>query len=240
MTIPFPEIKFNPEYHTYTLNGKKLDSVTKVIKQFQQPFDREGVAQRMADRDDRAVAEILAEWDAKAEASRELGTRVHQHIQDTITGKLRNTKDPILSLNTLLPEELVFNSLWSELKEVMRVNSDHIEMVVGDASLEIAGMIDWLPFSRQTKRYHPLDWKTGKFDTANRFQRLLPPFDDLDDCKLNYYSLQLSLYRLILERNTNLPIGDGYLIHLTPEGYKIHVAIDLRDRLELHLAKMPF
>lgn len=240
MTI-FDEIKFNAKNHTYFLHGKKLTSVTQVIKQFQEPFDRDGISARMAARQGVPQEDILAEWDAKGEAARELGTRVHQHIQDTITGKLLHSQDPVLVLNKLLPEELVFNTLWSELKEVMIANPDHIEMIVGDAALEIAGTLDCMLCSKQTKCFHLFDWKTGKFDTSNNYgQRLLPPFQDLDDCKLNYYSLQISLYRLIVERNSGLKMGDSYLVHLTPTGHKIHTAVDVRDRLELHLAKMPF
>lgn len=99
----------------------------------------------------------------------------------------------------------------------------------------IAGTVDALLLSNDGHRLsHVWDWKTGKeFKTENRFQNLLPPFEDLPDSDLSAYSLQLSLYRLIIERNTSLEVGDCYIAHLDPVGgYHIHKALDLRERVE--------
>ena len=39
---------------------------------------------------------------------------------------------------------------------------------------------------------------------------------DLDDCNYMHYTLQLSLYRYILEENYKIKINNQALIHLTP------------------------
>lgn len=215
MSTNFKDIQFNAEYHTYTLNGQRLNNVSRAIKEFQIPFDRDGIAR-----------------DAKGEAGRALGTRVHQYIQNTLLGNIGQS-DPFLSLNGLLPEEKTFNQLWANLEGVI-IKPDHVEMVIGDSRLGIAGTLDSLLLNTDTGLHHVWDFKTGKFDIDNPWQNLLPPFDDLSDCKLNMYSLQVSLYRLILQRNTALKLGDSYIVHLSKMGYKIHKALDLTERLACH------
>jgi hypothetical protein len=39
----------------------------------------------------------------------------------------------------------------------------------------------------------------------------------LDDCEYETYSLQLNIYRKIVERNTNLKLGDSYLVWFNEE-----------------------
>jgi hypothetical protein len=242
----FSQIQFNEEEHRYFLDGKELTSVTAKIKEFQTPFDRDRIAQRTAEKQGRTVAEILAEWEAKGEKGRKLGKIVHAHIEETLSrngnkqaGQL--ALDPFLSLNLKLPEIEAFDNLWRQTVPTVSWCQEHVEWIIGDAELGIAGTVDTVLFSHQTKKYHIWDWKTGKFDLNNKWQNLLEPFDYLDASKFNIYSLQVSLYRLIIERNTGLELGDSYLVHLSHPtmGYEVHRAIDLRERL-LAWLEIPF
>lgn len=62
---------------------------------------------------------------------------------------------------------------------------------------------------------------------------MLEPFDDLEECHLSEYSMQLSLYKLILERNTSIKISELILVHMDPnlEYPEIIPCIDLSDRI---------
>jgi ATP-dependent exoDNAse (exonuclease V) beta subunit len=233
----FTKIKFDADKHRYFLNGRELTSVTTKIKEFQKPFDREGQARRTAEKKGLTVASVLAEWDASWERARRLGTAVHEHIQKTLMGDGSGQLglDPFMSLNTLLPEIVSFNRFWSQLAPMVNYCKEHIEWVVGDDELGIAGMVDTMLFRPDTGKYHIWDWKTGKFDLNNNWENLLPPFGYLDASKLHIYSLQVSLYRLIIERNTGLDFGDSYLVHLTPEGHQVYRAVDLREKLLMAL-----
>ena len=65
---------------------------------------------------------------------------------------------------------------------------------------------------------------------------MLPPFDDLPNCEEVKYSMQLSLYRLIIERNTNLRLSGGHILHLPSDSeYVLYNTLDLRTRLEAWL-----
>jgi len=236
MQTDFTQIKFNADQHRYFLNGRELTSVTTKIKEFQKPFDRDGKARRVAEKEGRNVAEVLAEWEASGERGRRLGITVHEHIQKTLLGTENGqlALDPFMGLSTKLPEIVSFDRFWSQLAPLVSYCKEHVEWVIGDEELGVAGTVDTMLFSPETGKYHLWDWKTGKFDLNNRWENLLRPFAHLDACKLHIYSLQVSLYRLIIERNTGLDLGDSYLVHLTENGHQVHRAIDLREKLLAH------
>lgn len=234
MKTDFSQIKFDADEHRYFFGDKELRSVTNFIKDFQKPFDRDGIAAKTAAKQNRSVTEVLAEWDATGERARILGTTVHAYIQKVLRGEQNGqlTLDPFLSLNTKLPEIAAFDAFLSQVSLKVCYTERDIELVVGDAEFGIAGTVDALFFSPETGKHHIWDWKTGKFDLENQWENLLPPFDYLSASKLNIYSLQVSLYRLIIERNTGLDLGDSYIVHLSAaNGYQVHRAIDLRERL---------
>jgi ATP-dependent exoDNAse (exonuclease V) beta subunit len=236
MKTDFTQITFDPKNHSYTypLDGRviPLTSVSSVCKTLEEPFDRDAVSLRISAREGRAVPDILAEWEAKGKASRELGSQVHEYIRIVLTGQAP-PQDPITAINSILPEIRAFDGFWREARIYMGVRE--IEWVIGDIDYGLAGTIDALIYHKETRMFHLLDWKTGKFSSYNNFGKLRQPFADLDAGEMQKYSLQLGLYRLILERNADLPapVGDSYLVHLNGYGHhQVYKALDLGDRLE--------
>lgn len=233
METTFSDIIFDETYHAYYLHGKRLNNVTAKIKELQKPFDREGIAQRVSAKLGKIVGEVLTEWEDKGEKARRLGIAVHEHIAQALLNQLpeQNGQTSFLDLNNKLPEIERFDRLWEKLNGTMGIEAKWVEWVIGDEDLGLAGTVDSVLYDPSSELYHIWDWKTGKFDLNNQFENLLSPFDHLDASKLHIYSLQVSLYRLILERNTGLQLGDSYLVHLTPEGHQIYEAVDLREPL---------
>lgn len=238
MTTDFTQIIFNKDHHSYTYQGQRLQGVTSVVYKLKPPFDPDGkIAERSAAKAGVTVEEIKRQWEAKRQASMDRGSRVHEAIAKYLDPTEREAaarNDPYLSLNTELPEVKVFKALWADMLSSGNM-AFNVEWVVGDVELGLAGTCDILAHNTQTG-YHLLDWKTGgKFETSNRFGKLLEPFNDLDDCEFNIYSLQLSAYRLIIERNAGLSLSDSYIVHLREDGHQFHKALDLRERVEAWL-----
>lgn len=229
----FSQIKFNSRYHRYWYGGRELTSVSKTLGRIKSPFDAPAVAQRVADRDGRPVEAVLAEWDLKRQTGLARGTQVHQYIERVLHGEIVAKSDPVLDLNQALPEIEAFDQFWQRLRGAIAPQVEQIEWIVGDAALGIAGTLDALLLDTNRGTLHLFDWKTGgKFRVDNQWQRLLPPFDDLDDCELVNYSLQVSLYRLMIERNTDLELESGYIVHLGDDGaYQTFEALDFGGRL---------
>lgn len=221
----FTQIKFNSTYHTYTLGGRRLQNVTRLVSEVKRPFDREGISKKKAAELGVPQEFILAEWDAKRDAAIERGKETHAHIEWVLKGG--NYLDPVLSLNDYSAEVLAFNGFWTRASEQMEVYQ--VEWVVGDGELGIAGTIDTVFYSHKTQQYHLFDWKTGTIERSSPWGKMLSPFGGYDDCNLNHYSLQLSIYRLILEKNTGLALGNSYIVNLAEGGWHIDPAVDLRE-----------
>ena len=229
---PFAAIVFDRDSHSYTLRGVALVSVTTVIGELKPPFDRDRVSQRVAERDGLTVDEVLAEWEAKSLAALAKGSAVHAYIEDLFQGRA----DTVVESMNDLPELAGFKRAWARLVTSHGARMERQELVVGDAALGVAGCVDALVTLSEggVRRWHCFDWKTGKkFDAHNRFENLLPPFQDLDASHLTMYSLQTSLYRLILERAApTLTFGDSYLTHLRSDGsHAVYRGRDYRERL---------
>ena len=85
------------------------------------------------------------------------------------------------------------------------------EVVMGDRELWIGGMADQIFYNTKSGMLEIWDWKTNKkIDTYSNF-KLEGSLSYLDSSKLTVYSLQLSLYKFMLEKNTNLKFGDNYI-----------------------------
>ncbi len=242
----FNDIKFDYEEHSYLYKGTKLVSVTTLISRVKPPFEKMKVASSVALRDGKSVQEVLDEWEKSGEEAREKGTIVHSYVEDTINKR----PDLILKhVNVRVAEMDAFDKAYTKLSSSLDTNFLMQEITVGDEVYGLAGRVDCLlsvskSMQANTKNtIHIFDWKTGKkFETQNHYAKMLPPFDDLDDCAFNHYSIQTSLYRLMLERNRQVicgidtrevNFGDSYLLHLKTDGtYQLHRARDYRSRID--------
>jgi ATP-dependent exoDNAse (exonuclease V) beta subunit len=86
-----------------------------------------------------------------------------------------------------------------------------------------------------------LDWKTNKDFTDDNhpkgtYEKLLAPFQEHFKNHLNEYSIQLSLYSLILEE-WGFQVGGAYIVHIGPgdEDAELYKVVDMRDNLKLFL-----
>lgn len=222
----FDKIKFRRKDHTYWLGEQPLTSVTQTISRIAPKFDADGNAARMAARDGTTKEAILELWQRKSRAALDKGTAVHAFIEQIIKGKRPKCA---------IPEAQAWLEWWRGAKRYL--DPVGVEMIVGDSELGVAGTMDFLAHSSKNGKTTIIDWKTGsKFETENRWGRfLLPPFSDLPDNELHRYSLQVSLYRLILERAGFANMGESYIVHLGPEKAHAYKAHDYRKRLEAWL-----
>lgn len=234
-----PSFIFNESAHTYHFEGIKYDSVTTFLKKFKVPFDRDYWAQKKADEAGVDISVIKQDWQDKADTANSLGTRVHKWIEDFWTGlepempedpEVRERVEKFLAIYEARFKDLV--PLESELK-------------VFSKKWRLAGTVDqpFLMFDKKTNKILFLigDWKTNKEfkddkHPKGKYKKLLHPFTDLYENSHNEYSIQISLYRLIIEEETGLETHGGFLCHIGPqENPKLYPVKDLRDRLKVYL-----
>lgn len=212
------DIAFEPVSHAYSYMGRDLESVSKVLGRLKPPFDVAAMSHKVAAKNGLKQCDILQQWDDKRNAACERGKSIHAAIESFLTGC--GTSESTAPYRNWL-------EWWSG-----KMQPVGIEYIVGDIELGIAGTIDLISFSPKTNANHIFDWKTNeKFDCKNKWNRkLLNPFQDLDDCDLEIYSLQVSLYRIMMERR-GLAMGDSWICHLSSKICRPYRALDYRERL---------
>ena len=235
-----PNFIFNGEYHSYTYKGKKLESVTTMLKKFKTPFDKKYWSGKKAKERGVDPSVILLEWEEKSNRSMDLGTRVHKFIEDFLSEGISDL-DPEGD-SEYRDRVFKFTKIYDKkIKYLLPVSS---ELRVFCEKWGIAGTIDQLFLLLDENKKIPylivFDWKsngdfTHDLHPRGKYQFLLEPFESFYSNNLNEYSIQISTYRLIM-REMGIETEGGFLCHIGPNGpAKIYKCLDFMDILEKYL-----
>lgn len=201
-------LSFDEASHTYTFEGRVLDSVTTVVEDCFERFDAEYWAERKAT-PWRTKEMIMAEWEEKGRAARDLGTLMHARIENYYLGNEpteAERTDPTFTnflrfaaSRTLRP----YRTEWRIYMEEYGLAGtlDFLELC-DDGSFEIW---DW---KRSTKVVNP---DGSAADGNNYGKRAHYPLCHLPDTVFHHYALQLSIYRYILHAKYGIPVRAGHL-----------------------------
>ena len=221
--------EFDPIKHRYTLNGEQFISVTTFIQQFHKKFDQSYWSKRKADEAGVPQEWILNEWQKLNDYANEIGSETHEWIEDYFNKKWRElptNPDIIKRINK-------FNVIYAE--KLYKLEPLAQEVRVFSKKWKIAGMVDGLFI--YGGRIYILDYKTNKkFTTDENIkykEYLLPPFNNYYKTHLNEYSIQISLYALIL-KEWGIDIAGGYLVYIGPGDEKavLHKCVDFTGLLK--------
>jgi len=206
-----PNFSFNEKYHSYSYNGDKLTSVTKFIQRFKEEFDSDKWSKKTAEKTGQEQDQVLDEWKKLNERANEIGHATHAWIENFFKGVYQ----PIPRDFEIIDRINKFNKIYYD--KIHKLTPIKFEQRVFSTKWNLAGTFDAL-FSYQDKLVI-VDWKTNKkFDTESKYnKKLLTPFETEDECKLTEYSIQISLYALMLEE-VGLEIKSGLILHIGPEG----------------------
>jgi ATP-dependent exoDNAse (exonuclease V) beta subunit len=215
-TLFTDEITFEAEDHVYSLTEDPtflFTSSTTFIHHFFTPFDQQKVAERLVTTkkyEGVDIEDLLADWKLSADT----GTLVHDELETYILNKRKRPKHPKGKQGVK----------W--LKDEM--NKDwvlHPEVLIYSTEIAIAGMIDLLVYNPADDIYAIADWKTNKKIYTYPFggkRGTRGSTADLADCNHIHYTLQLSLYRYILEEFYGLNVASTVLVHLREDEYKTY------------------
>lgn len=227
-TAPHPDgihiVKFNEQWHTYRDNlGSRYVSGTSFIKPFFPKFDAIAVSKKCAGGNNplytgRDPKEIRKEWLVEGKRGSSEGDNTHEYAEGIVSSWSPDQLPlPISARCELLFKQVDKIATWLLLK----YKFIEAEKVIFSPSLGIAGMVDIIFFDPATQEILILDWKTNKnpLTTTNIWQSGFAPIDHLQETDINKYSLQLSLYQYIIEKENYFPEARGFrraLIHITP------------------------
>lgn len=227
-------ITFIPSSHTYRLSNapmRKMVSVTTIIKSAFAPFDADTVIKRMMSSRNwpsskyfgRTVADIKREWETTGKEAREEGTYLHDQIERYINGEEvdcdRMSDDAYIAFEQFLD--------WDNSRGFTPYRA---EWCIYDEELGVAGTIDAVMKSAEGE-YVIIDWKRSKeIKMTNDFSySTIPSLSHLQDCNFVKYSLQLNLYKHLLEKNYGIKISKLLLVcfHPSKETYEEYEALEL-------------
>jgi hypothetical protein len=239
-------IQFEEESHTYTIDGTRAGwtSCTGFLHAFFSHFDADAVIDKMMSSPKwsqskyygMTAEEIKAQWAAKGKASSEAGTRMHldiEHFYNAMpTGGADDTKWTMahgfagMLADGWSPAE---GSEWSYFLDYQRTYAHRFipfrtEWLVFDEEHKVAGSIDMV-YKKPDGTLAIYDWKRiEELKSDNRFQSGLGPVAHLPDTNYWHYSLQLNVYRYILQKHYGYTVSELALVVLHPKNKTWQVA----------------
>lgn len=248
----FNKFKFFEEDHHYECNGKRVGiSVTRLIENYSNPFDQQGIAEKVAMRDNKDVTQVLQEWQYKNKFACEKGHFGHEFVQNLWSGTIyqENIKSGLetikIPLNKIKQQAINF---YNDFKDKFTHIQD--EQLVGSEEYNICSAIDHL-FLDKDGNVWLIDYKTNSIlkgyndDEKNRryTKKMLIPLQNLKDDALHHYYLQLSIYKYLIEKYTNIKIYKTMIVYMSEniENYELietpYLENETKEILEIRRVK---
>lgn len=233
---PFPD-------HTYFVPELKqtLISVTTIVSLFFEPFNAQRVIECMMRArtwpsnkyNGQTAEEIQATWATNGREASERGTRLHAAIECYYNhGDMTSFSDMLPTSEYAHFQRYVADEVFSRNALNDPVIPYRTEWTVYDETANIGGTIDMVYKNVSDSTYTLVDWKRCKQINKNANRRGKGIMSSYYDCNFTKYSLQLQMYRYILENTYGLKIRDMRLVVLHPlkNNYEVH-AIDMDSEL---------
>jgi len=218
----FNDLEFTESTHTYTRNGQTLPSVSKKIKTFYEPFNAKKIAPLYARKHGLKTADVLKMWAKTGDVALTKGTEFHdwgeQHAKYIKVG----IKPVYEDLDYMKKNGLAF---WDELDPKYEIAA--LELRMYHEEFSYAGTADIILRNTETGNYVIADYKTNKDLFKNyKGKTMKMPFEQMLDCPMSKYEIQLSYYQMMLEAQ-GVTVEDRWIIHVDLEDtYKIYKTPD--------------
>lgn len=236
--LPFPD-------HGYTLpsmGAMKLLSVTSLVNMFFEGFNADRVIECMMrsakwgpshkyyGMTAQAIKEI---WACRGTEAAEMGTRMHAAIECYYNcGPLQFHADTLATREFAQFQRFVADATFSRMTQTRDDETGlpdvwipyRTEWTVYDESARVGGTVDMVYKNVRDGTYTLIDWKRCKeLHTTGRLSAK-GVMAHMRDCNFTRYSLQLGIYRYILENVYGLVVRDAFVVQFHPdlENYQMH------------------
>lgn len=241
----FCDLEFYEDGHIYLLHGRQLNSVSGIGHRFVRfPFDEQRQAENFALRNGQTADYWIQKWRCNSFRATTLGTKTHEFGESM--GYLRAGHPELIRdsvrvqylekygyLAPIHPKEEAVVKFMDELPSSLHLVLNETKVYSGknpDASKnlkeQICGTFDMLYWydgdgNPEKSGFVVLDYKTNaclysKYSREHQ-RMLLPPFSDIYEEDFGFYTIQLSLYALMLE-DIGLPVIGRKIVWLQDDG----------------------
>ena len=235
-------IIFDEEPHIYTIDGdSSYTSVTTFCHSHFKKFDADLIIKKMMESKywyknkyyGKSSEEIKNEWEINRNNAAEMGTKMHYDIE-CYYNKMDFNNDSI-----------EYKYFINFINDYPNLNPYRTEWMIWDKELKLAGSIDMV-YLNDDDTLSIYDWKRCKEIVRNkRFEEysITECISHIPNTNFWHYSLQLNIYKYIIEKNYGKKIKELCLICLHPNNknnsyIKIDVPIleiEINDLMNLRL-----
>ncbi len=231
------EIAFDPEPHKYYVKGQttKFLSATGIVHAYFEEFESREVCQKMIKREDfktkkyekyhkmigateeETIRNIMKSWEENGKEQAMKGTAMHRWIE------LYLNQEKVLDAEgkEMKDESVEFQYFLNWLKEKgdQDLEPFRCEWQLWDLEYSAVGTIDAIFRNKKTGEYIMFDWKRSKQISKSSFggKKGLGVCRFLLDCNYTHYTLQLNLYKFLLEKNYGLNISRMFIVVFHPD-----------------------
>jgi hypothetical protein len=226
-------IAFDEPTHKYYVNGtcKGNISCTGFVHEFFGHFDAKAIISKMKKGPKWTTSkyygktdkEIMDEWSANGKQASEAGTAMHLAIEQFLHGSAQEINPEILET----AEWKYFEKFWKDcgddlepFRSEWEVFTDAVDAYdkQGERKIKLCGSIDMVFRRKSDGKFVIYDWKRSKeIKSENPFGSGLAPLEHLPDTNYWHYTMQLNVYKWILEKYYGLEVADLYLVILHPD-----------------------
>jgi hypothetical protein len=241
----FNRITFVEDSHSYLIDNQPTNSpsVTQLLKRFKRKFDADAASSRVAKKRGVTKEQVKAEWEMNNLYSTTIGSMLHKYIENFYCNKKVAYEGTFQQLGYDEKQKLEqnfptlvqhFQNFYEDNKHLHCVKN---EIVLGDISdTKVCGMSDMLCYNEQTDSLEILDFKTNKkMERNSKHGKLFYPFEHLDECEVNEYTIQLNTYKYFIEKSTNLKVDKLKIIwfNVVNDNYKQIELADMQNQIKL-------
>lgn len=207
-------VTYRDEDHTYWCRGRRYISATQILEMFKNKFDTEGKALAFADKHGATPEKWKDEWAGKRDTSLVRGNSIHAQREEITLSRgmeVHHGKPFPVPNPALFPAATPLSQMPDGI---------YTEQLVYHHGFGIAGRIDKVVLETiaRGRRSDVDDYKTNRIIKMHGFgypkapEMMKPPIAHLEDCTYIHYTLQVSLYMLMLEYMGFQP-GTQRIIH---------------------------
>ena len=203
-------ITFDEPTHTYCVDGSSdgIISTTSLIHEHFPKFDANKIVKFMKNKKEKypnmTDEQIKESWNENGKKASCLGTKMHKMIENFYNGLPVDTPETI--------EFQYFLSFHDTIKDTL--DPYRTEWSIFDGIIGLAGQIDMI-YKKKDGTYAIYDWKRVKdIKKDNLYEKGI---GKLDNCNYNHYSLQLNVYKRLLETRYDIKISEMMLVILHPD-----------------------
>ena len=163
--------------------------------------------------------DILKSWDKNRDSASGAGTKTHYNIE-CYYNELE-----------VLDDSVEFQYFKKFVKDFPELKAYRTEWCVYYEEVKLSGSIDMIFQHSETGEFYIYDWKRSKgieYESYYNKFAITPCISHLPDTNYWHYSLQLNVYRKILQDKYNMKIAGLFLVVLHPDSpYKTYERIEV-------------